>query len=448
MPLTPPAARPWLGPDSRNRPWPGHGAMMIRRAEALGDLAAALGSWARLGLAALAWALGAGGAVLVGRGVADGGEGSSSAVGIGLLLAATLLGGVLVATGSALTRATAAWWTLATAVRADGGRVDATTADPDTLRAHEEAVTADRAPGAGELWRPPLLPRTLVVLLLGAAAVVLAVRAVLGYGEASTPYAPDEVRGAWLTEALLALVCLLPALLTASGLRRVHRARMHRVAHDEPASADAAVGALTPAVGSGPIVVGGRAPGQVTPSPADLAWPGPPQVVPDAPAPSASAPGVSAAEASEALAAPAPGAPVASAAPAAVPTDVRPTDVTPTGAAPTVHLSDGRALAPGRTLVGRAPQARAEEEPAALLAVPDERVSKTHLTVTVEPRRVVVVDRGSTNGTVLHLPDGSSRPLTPGEPVEVADGDVVVLGGTTLTVGDTDVEHTVLREPR
>src|SRR5690606_2835804 len=223
---------------------------------------AALGSWTRLGLAALAWVLAAGGAVLVGRGVAAGGEGSSSAVGIGLLLAATVLGGIPLATGSALARATAAWWTLATAVRADGGRVDATTADPDTLRAHEEAVTADRTSGAGELWRPPLLPRTLVALLLAGATVALAVRAVLGYGEASTPYAADDVRGAWLTQALLTLACLLPALLTASGLRRVHRARMHRVAHDEPASADSGVAGLTPAVGSGSIVVGGRVHGQ------------------------------------------------------------------------------------------------------------------------------------------------------------------------------------------
>ncbi|MCM3659609.1 FHA domain-containing protein [Georgenia satyanarayanai] len=453
MPLTPPAARPWLGPDSRNRSWPGHGAMMIRRAEALGDLSAALGSWARLGLAALAWALGAGGAVLVGRGVADGGEGFASAVGIGLLLAATVLGGILVATGSALARATAGWWTLATAVRADGGRVDATTADPDTLRAHEEAVAADRTSGAGELWRPPLLPRTLVVLLLSAAAVVLATRAVLGYGQASTPYAADDVRGEWLTQALLTLVCLLPALLTASGLRRVHRARMHRVAHDEPASADPGVAGLTPAVGSGSIVVGGRVPDAGTPPPGVPDSPGPAPAPPPMPAP-APAPQEAA------------GAPVAAVAPAAdtAVAGREPADATlagrepagtpldghePAGAPhPAVRLSDGRVLAPGRTLVGRSPQPRAEEEPAALLPVADDRVSKTHLTVTVEPGRVVVLDRGSTNGTVLHLPDGQNRPLRPGEPVELREGDVVVLGATTLTVGDADVEHTVLREPR
>ncbi|WP_413452752.1 FHA domain-containing protein [Georgenia phoenicis] len=413
MLLTPPAVRPWLGPDSRNRPWSNHGAMMIRRAEALESLTAAYGSWSRLGLGALAWVLAAAGAVLVGRGIADGG--SASTVGIALLLVGTVLGGVVVATGSALARATAGWWTLATAVRADGSRVETTTADRDTVRAHEEAVVADRAAGSGELWRPPLLPRTAAVVLLAAATVVLAVRAVLGYGEASTPYAADDVRGEWFTQVLLALVCLLPALLTASGLRRVHRARMHRVAHDEPASADPTFAALTPAVGTGSIVVGGRVPGAATPPPLPQEAPVPPLPV--------QVPGAVAAASS---------------------TGPDPADAQ----LPTVRLSDGRTLGPGRTLVGRAPQPRADEELAALLPVADERVSKTHLTVTVEPGRVVVLDRRSTNGTVLHLPDGSTRPLAPGEPVELTDGDVVVLGATTLTVGDTDVEHTVLREPR
>src|SRR5690606_17957760 len=162
----------------------------------------------------------------------------------------------------------------------------------------------------------------------------------------------------------------------------------------------------------------------VAPPPAP-ARPGPPPAAPDVTVPQ---------EAAAAPAAPAAG---------PVPTAAEPGEATH----PAVRLSDGRVLAAGRTLVGRAPQPRAGEEPAALLAVADERVSKTHLTVTVEPGRVVVLDRGSTNGTVLHLPDGRSRPLTPGEPVQLGDGDVVVLGATTLTVGDTDVEHTVLREP-
>lgn len=406
MLFTPSAARPWLGPDSRNRPWSGHGAMMIRRREALGVLLAAYGAWGRFALGSLAWALGVGGAVLVGRGIADGG--AVQGAGIGLLVVGTFLGGAVVATGSALARAVAGWLTLATAVTADGGRADATPG-PETMRVHEAAVAADRTTGRGELWRLPLLPRTVSVLVLTAAGVVLAVQAVLGYDEASTPYAADDLRGAWLARVLAAVVCLLAAALTASGLRRVHRARMHRVAHDEPASTAATTGSLTPAVGSGAIVVGGRPPAGAAAPPS---W--------------ASAPSATSSDA-----APAP--------PAAEPQ--------PAPGGPRVRLSDGRELAPGTTLVGRAPQPRPDEHADALLAVTDERVSKTHLTVRVEPGRVVVVDRGSTNGTAVHEPDGGSRPLAPGEPYELTDGQVVVLGATTLTVGEPaeDVERTVLR---
>lgn len=477
MSLTPPDVRPWLGADSRNRSWPGHGAMMVRRAEALDRLSAASGSWLRFGLAALAWALGAGGAVLVGRGAAEGG--SATAVGAGLLVVATVLGGVVVVTGSSLARATAAWWTLATAVRADGGRVDATTADPDTRRAHEDAVARDRAAGVGELLRPPLLPRTLAVLLLVVAAVMLGVQAALGYAEASTPYAADDVRGAWLTRVVLAVVCLLPALVTASGLRRVHRARMHRVAHSEPAAPEPAHATLTPALGSGAIVVsgvlgrpapggptsappaapagpvpplGGTAPDGPVPPPAPLAAPSPlpgppaaspvPPPVPEtAPEPGEASPGsapqLAPAERAAALPhepQPRPAEPSAGPAPAAAPR-------------PKLRLSDGRALGAGTTLVGRAPRPRSEEHVDALLAVADERVSKTHLTVRVADGTVVVADRGSSNGTVVHRPDGSTRSLPEGEFHELDDGDVVVLGSTTLVLGDPpeDVEHTVLR---
>lgn len=406
MLFTPSAARPWLGPDSRNRPWSGHGAMMIRRREALGVLLAAYGAWGRFALGSLAWALGIAGAVLVGRGIADGG--AVQGAGIGLLVVGTFLGGAVVATGSALARAVAGWLTLATAVTADGGRADATPG-PETMRVHEAAVAADRTTGRGELWRFPLLSRTVSVLVLTAAGVVLAVQAVLGYDEASTPYAADDLRGAWLARVLAAVVCLLAAALTASGLRRVHRARMHRVAHDEPASTAATTGSLTPAVGSGAIVVGGRPPAGAAAPPS---W--------------ASAPSATSSDA-----APAP--------PAAEPQ--------PAPGGPRVRLSDGRELAPGTTLVGRAPQPRPDEHADALLAVTDERVSKTHLTVRVEPGRVVVVDRGSTNGTAVHGPDGGSRPLPPGEPYELTDGQVVVLGATTLIVGEPadDVERTVLR---
>src|SRR5690606_4651277 len=124
---------------------------------------------------------------------------------------------------------------------------------------------------------------------------------------------------------------------------------------------------LTPAVGSGAIVVGGRPPAGAAAPPS---W--------------ASAPSATSSDA-----APAP--------PAAEPQ--------PAPGGPRDRLSDRRGPAPAPPLVGRAPQPRPDEHADALLAVTDERVSKTHLTVRVEPGRVVVVDRGSTNGTAVHEPD-------------------------------------------
>ena len=463
--LIPATAKPWLAPATRDRTWPSHGAMMLRRREALTALLAAYGAWPRLGLGALAWALGIGGAVLVGRGMAE--EGSAYSAGIGLLVLATALGGVIVATGSALARAVADWWTLATGVRADGARVDAVP-DPDTLRAHREAVDADRTEGAGELWRPPLLPRTAAALALTVVAVVLAVQLVAGYAEISTPFAGADVRGPWLTRALIALLCLLTAGLIGSGLRRVHRARMHRVPHQPlDAARRAPAPGETPALGSGAIVVGGQRPTGPPPEWADTfvgtatdeapaaalpAHPGGTVTgAPGAPATGGTVPDDATAPApAEPPANPDPPAHVgpahggtapdraAAPAAAAAPADPR---------ALSVRLGDGRELATGTTLLGRDPRPRPGEQADALLAVSDESVSRTHLTVQLHPGRAVVIDRGSTNGTVVHHPDGREQPLRPHEPQEVGEGAVVVLGVTTLHVGRAvgDLEHTVLR---
>src|SRR5690606_11116031 len=95
------------------------------------------------------------------------------------------------------------------------------------------------------------------------------------------------------------------------------------------------------------------------------------------------------------------------------------------------------------------PVPRPGEHVDAVVAVTDEHVSKTHLTVRVGPGHVVVTDRGSTNGTVAHHPDGTVHRPRPGEPHPLPTGAVVVLGATRLTAGDPagDVEPTVLRTP-
>ena len=111
-----------------------------------------------------------------------------------------------------------------------------------------------------------------------------------------------------------------------------------------------------------------------------------------------------------------------------------------------MQLADGRHLEPGTTLLGRAPRPRPGDSVDHVLVLEDDQVSKNHLTVVVSADGVVATDRGSTNGTELHGVTGT-RPLTAGEPTRLDDGDVLVLGRTSLTVGlpVDDVEATKLR---
>ncbi|MEE6282396.1 FHA domain-containing protein [Georgenia sp. MJ170] len=474
MNLLPAEAKRWLPPGVRYQDWLTHGAMMLRRREALGVLVPVYASWLRLGIGVLAWAAGIGAGVVAGRALAADGN-PASLVAVALLLLASGLGLVVTATGSAVARAIASWWGLATVIRDDGGLVHAAGVSPQTEQLHEQVRSADRRDGAGELWRPPLLPRTLAALLTGGLGVAAVVRALLDLGEVTVAYASAESRGDWLTTVTIAVVSLVAAALTASGLRRVHRARMHRVAQPEDFAYAAARPAATGQMPTGAIVVGGRdaaRPAADGPSPAGPPLATAPLVDPPPAAPLAAPPLAAPPPATTDTAPPATtdtappalaGAdPVAQTAPATRPAPepaappvapgaARPVPVVPAdGAAPvpTVMLADGRRLAPGTTIVGRAPQPRDGERVDATLAVDDAQVSKNHLTVQLGPGEVVVTDRGSTNGSVVHGPDGP-WPLAPGEPATLADGDVVVLGVTTLVVGEPaeDVEHTVLRAP-
>jgi hypothetical protein len=87
-------------------------------------------------------------------------------------------------------------------------------------------------------------------------------------------------------------------------------------------------------------------------------------------------------------------------------------------------------------LIGRRPEPRPGEEGARLVGLPssDMSVSKTHAQVAVAPDgTLVVTDRGSTNGSVLRR-QGVAKPLVPGRPATLLDGDVVNLGDRTMTV--------------
>lgn len=90
----------------------------------------------------------------------------------------------------------------------------------------------------------------------------------------------------------------------------------------------------------------------------------------------------------------------------------------------------------GTIVFGRSPRAERVEGGAlpTLVCVGDggSEISRNHLRVALEGWSVLVEDLGSTNGTTLRAADGSVRPLRPGEPAIVGDGDAAELGGTAL----------------
>ena len=90
----------------------------------------------------------------------------------------------------------------------------------------------------------------------------------------------------------------------------------------------------------------------------------------------------------------------------------------------------------GLTLVGRRPEARPGEPVHRLLRIgsQDLSVSKTHAQFQVVPDgALVVMDRGSTNGSVL-LRGGVPRSLDAGAPATLRDGDRVRFGDREMRV--------------
>ena len=90
----------------------------------------------------------------------------------------------------------------------------------------------------------------------------------------------------------------------------------------------------------------------------------------------------------------------------------------------------------GLALVGRRPEPRQGEPVRHLLPLPssDMSLSKTHAQFQVAPDGVLVVmDRGSTNGTIL-VRSGVARELTAGKPTTLLSGDTVRFGDRSMTV--------------
>ena len=95
-----------------------------------------------------------------------------------------------------------------------------------------------------------------------------------------------------------------------------------------------------------------------------------------------------------------------------------------------------RVAVDGLVLVGRRPSGRPGEAVRHLVALPsqDMSLSKTHAQVGVAgDGALVVMDRGSTNGSVLTR-QGVSRPLSGGKPATLLEGDVVRFGDRSMEV--------------
>jgi pSer/pThr/pTyr-binding forkhead associated (FHA) protein len=87
--------------------------------------------------------------------------------------------------------------------------------------------------------------------------------------------------------------------------------------------------------------------------------------------------------------------------------------------------TDPEPVALDRSVVlGRAPSAQGDVDRIALHR-PD--ISGNHLEVRLSGWQVLVVDLGSTNGTLVTTPDGCSSELAPHVPVEIHHGTEVVL---------------------
>ncbi len=99
-----------------------------------------------------------------------------------------------------------------------------------------------------------------------------------------------------------------------------------------------------------------------------------------------------------------------------------------------VALDDGRTLTVERVaLLGRNPSPGPGVQ-VVRVTDPERSVSKTHLELAADARGAWVTDRGSTNGTVVTLPDGAQVVCRVDHPVRLRPGCVVAFGDRSLRV--------------
>ncbi len=177
--------------------------------------------------------------------------------------------------------------------------------------------------------------------------------------------------------------------------------------------------AATPASATGPVPTPTPTP---TPGPAPRAPAAPTGPMPTQPPPAAPPPSRR------------PTSPPPSAAPAQPPTPAAP--VRSPGRWRVAFDTGEEFVVEGLALVGRRPEARGDEPVRHVVPLrsSDMSVSKTHAQFQVVPDgALVVMDRGSTNGSVL-VREGVSRPLPAGRPATLLDGDTVRFGDRSMIV--------------
>ncbi|MGZ0096659.1 FHA domain-containing protein, partial [Microbacterium arborescens] len=124
----------------------------------------------------------------------------------------------------------------------------------------------------------------------------------------------------------------------------------------------------------------------------------------------------------------------AAAAPAAEP-PARPASASSSVVELTLDSGDTIAVSGGGVVLGRAPATGPDDRDVAPVPVVDHTrsISKTHWALLRTDGRVVAVERGSTNGSVL-VRGSREQALVPGQPVELRDGDTIRFGDRSAVV--------------
>jgi len=186
----------------------------------------------------------------------------------------------------------------------------------------------------------------------------------------------------------------------------------------------------------GQLVTSGRAP-VAAPLPAPVASTRPPL---ERTAPPVVRPAVApaAAPAATPVAAPAPAPAPAAAAPVPAAAPAPPSPVVANATFVVAFSTGQRLVVDGPVVVGRRPEQAAAEAGSAAFAVtdPERSTSRAHAAFAVVDGQLVVTDRGSGNGTVVHRA-GVEIECVEGRPVALRPGDELELGsvGATVAVG-------------